>query len=522
MNEEQRIDKYLSYVPSTAQKRVQRENFNIFFHYGLNTFTDKEWGNGKVSPSLFNPSEQDTDQWIRTAKEAGAYGVILTCKHHDGFCLWQTNTTDYSVKSSPYKDGKGDVVKEVSDSCKKYGIKFGVYLSPWDRNNEYYSTPKYNDIYCEQIRELLTNYGDIWCIWLDGACGSYMDGKKKQDYDWDRFYSLMRELQPDILISNCGPDIRWVGNEGGFARESEWNVVPKFSCDIQTIEKNSQQEDDGKFAEKGADIVFSDLGSRKFLKDYNEFMWYPAEVDVSVRLGWFYHSSQDNMLKSLDRLKKIYYNSVGGNSLLLLNIPPDRRGLLHKNDVELVKKLGEHIAQSNNQLLKVKAVQAPKAQENCKAENMLEYSFDSKSFDPIGFYMPKDEQKEYVITFDLDGSHKINRMRIVENTAFSQRVEKYSIYAFVKGKRKKVFEGTTIGYNRIAVFKPVTTDKVQLVLEEVRRKPCIEFAGIYEDNGYKDKKPMFFKLKTKLHLAIYKSFINKENKYRKKHEKNIK
>lgn len=203
---------------------------------------------------------------------------------------------------------------------------------------------------------------------------------------------------------------------------------------------------------------------------------------------------------------------------MLLNIPPDKRGLLHESDVALVKKLGEHIAKSNAQLLKVKAVDAPRAEKNCAAENMLEYGFDDTSYDPIGYYMPEDEQKEYCITFDLDGLNKINRMRIAENTAFSQRVEKYSIYAYVKGKRKKVFEGTTIGYNRIAVFKPVVTDRVQLVLEEVRRKPCIEFAGIYEDNGYKNKKPLFFKLKTKLHLAIYKSFIDKENKFRRKHE----
>ena len=251
MDATQRLDKYLSIKPSIVQKRIQRENFNVFFHYGLNTFTGKEWGDGKVSPQEFNPTHQDTDQWIKTAKSAGAYGIILTCKHHDGFCLWQTATTTYSVASSPYKDGKGDVVKEVSESCKKYGLKFGIYLSPWDRNHPTYGQgDAYNDVYCAQLTELLTNYGEVFCVWLDGACGSYMDGKPKQTYDWNRYFSLIRKLAPNAAISNCGPDIRWVGNEGGYARESEWNVVPKFSCDIQTIEANSQQADDGEFAKK--------------------------------------------------------------------------------------------------------------------------------------------------------------------------------------------------------------------------------------------------------------------------------
>lgn len=199
---------------------------------------------------------------------AGAKGAVFTCKHHDGFCLWPTETTPYNISATPDKDGKGDVVKEVSDSCRKYGIKFGVYLSPWDRNHQDYSTPKYNDIYCQQLTELLTNYGEVYCVWFDGACGAYMDGKEKQVYDWERYFALIRRLTPMVCVSNCGPDIRWVGNEGGFARESEWNVVPQFAYDIQTIEANSQLADDSTFEKKGADVVFSDLGSRKFLSKY--------------------------------------------------------------------------------------------------------------------------------------------------------------------------------------------------------------------------------------------------------------
>ncbi|MEG1551022.1 MAG: alpha-L-fucosidase, partial [Oscillospiraceae bacterium] len=257
-----RLDLYTSIVPSERQIEVQRDGFNVFIHYGLNTFTGKEWGDGKVPASMFNPTRQNTDQWVETIKNTGAKSIILTAKHHDGFCMWQTKTTDYSVKNSPYKNGKGDVVREVANSCKKYGMKFGVYLSPWDRNHKDYATPQYNDVYVEQLTELLTQYGDISYVWLDGACGSYMDGKEKQVYDFERYFALIRKLQPNALISNCGPDIRWVGNEGGFARESEWNVVPAFSFDLQTIERNSQQADDGEFAKRGSDIVASDLGSR--------------------------------------------------------------------------------------------------------------------------------------------------------------------------------------------------------------------------------------------------------------------
>lgn len=201
---DKRIEKYISIVPSERQKEYQEMGFNVFFHYGMNTFTGKEWGDGKTPASTFNPTNQNTDQWVEAIKKAGAKGVILTCKHHDGFCLWPTDTTEYSVKNSPYKNGKGDVVKEVSDSCKKYGLKFGVYLSPWDRNSDYYGTEKYNDFYIQQLTELLTRYGDIFCVWLDGACGAHMDGKSKQEYDFDRIYNTVRELQPNACISNCG------------------------------------------------------------------------------------------------------------------------------------------------------------------------------------------------------------------------------------------------------------------------------------------------------------------------------
>lgn len=512
MNEQERIEKYVSVLPSLRQKKVQRESFNVFIHYGLNTFTGKEWGNGKVDPKVFNPTEQDTDQWIRTVKAAGAKGVVLTCKHHDGFCLWPTETTPYNISATPYKDGKGDVVKEVSDSCRKYGIKFGVYLSPWDRNHQDYSTPQYNDIYCQQLTELLTNYGEVYCVWFDGACGAYMDGKEKQVYDWERYFALIRKFAPMACVSNCGPDIRWVGNEGGFARESEWNVVPQFAYDIQTIEANSQQADDSAFAKKGADVVFSDLGSRKFLAKYENFMWYPAEVNVSVRPGWFYHKSQDAAVRSLENLLHIYYTSVGGNSLFLLNLPPDRRGLIHENDVKAAEALGRHIADSEKDLIDISSITAPECENGSQIENVLKYEYDEKTYDPISYYTPKDEADLYSVTIKLKSKEKVNRVRIVENVAFSQRVEAFEIYASAGGKMKKLYEGTTIGYNRIAVFKPVVTDEIKIVFTQVRKKPYIEFIGVYRDNGVILKKPKFYKLKQWVHRLNYKIFISRENK----------
>lgn len=516
MNDQERLEKYVSIVPSVNQKHFQRQRFNVFFHYGTNTFTAKEWGDGKADPQIFNPTEQDTDQWLRAVKEAGAYGVILTCKHHDGFCLWPTKTTDYSVASSPYKDGKGDVVKEVSDSCRKYGIKFGIYLSPWDRNHEAYGTEGYNDVYCRQLEELLTGYGEIFCVWLDGACGSYMDGKPKQVYDWDRYFATIRRLAPNACISNCGPDVRWVGNEGGFARESEWNVVPKFAFDIQSIEATSQQSDDGDFAKKEADIISPDLGSREFLKDFNSFIWYPAEVDVSIRPGWFYHKSQDKAVRSLKNLLKIYYNSVGGNSTLLLNVPPDRRGLLHENDVKRLKEIGKHIQESDAQLLKVKAISAPVAEEGFDIEGVLEYSYDESTFDPINYYTPKEERGSYEIELVLDQPAKINRVKLIENVAFSQRIENFEIYAFVKGKYKKVYDGTTVGYCRIATFKAVTAEKIKIVLTSVRKKPYIEFIGVYADNGVLIKDTLRQKFVKWLHHVNYIAYIKRENKKNKK------
>lgn len=449
MTEQERLDLYTSIVPNRRQLLIQEMKYYAFVHYTVNTFTNKEWGNGKESEQVFNPTDQNTDQWCATIRDAGMKGVILTCKHHDGFCLWPTKTTEHSIKNSPYKNGKGDVVREVADSCKKYGLKFGVYLSPWDRNSKLYGTPAYNDFYIEQMTELLTNYGEIFMLWLDGACGAKADGQPVQKYDFERIWKTAVELQPNIVMSGCAPDVRWIGNESGKTRESEWNVVPQFQYDQQNIAANCQQDDDlKKFQKRCQDVMLPDMGSRKFLANYDKFMWYPAEVDVSIRPGWFYHPAQRLTLKSLKRLMTIYYNSVGNNSLMLLNIPPNRKGQFAKSDVRRLREMGKWL----------------RREEECVLESSCVFSADGR---------------EAEITFP---KQSVDRLRLAEDTTKSQRVEKFSVYA----GEECVFRGTIIGFSRIAIFdRPVVTDKLRFVIEECRNEPYMQKIEVCKTGAYR-------------------------------------
>lgn len=449
MTEQERLDLYTSIVPNRRQLLIQEMKYYAFVHYTVNTFTNKEWGNGKESEQVFNPTDQNTDQWCAAIRDAGMKGVILTCKHHDGFCLWPTKTTEHSIKNSPYKNGKGDVVREVADSCKKYGLKFGVYLSPWDRNSKLYGTPAYNDFYIEQMTELLTNYGEIFMLWLDGACGAKADGQPVQKYDFERIWKTAVELQPNIVMSGCAPDVRWIGNESGKTRESEWNVVPQFQYDQQNFAANCQQDDDlKKFQKRCQDVMLPDMGSRKFLANYDKFMWYPAEVDVSIRSGWFYHPAQWLTLKSLKRLMTIYYNSVGNNSLMLLNIPPNRKGQFAKSDVRRLRKMGKWL----------------RREEECVLESSCVFSADGR---------------EAEITFP---KQSVDRLRLAEDTTKSQRVEKFSVYA----GEECVFRGTIIGFSRIAIFdRPVVTDKLRFVIEECRNEPYMQKIEVCKTGAYR-------------------------------------
>ena len=315
----QLVEKAARVVPSERQIAWQSLEFQAFFHFGMDTFTDREWGRGKEDPKLFNPADLDAGQWVEAAKAAGIKGVIVTAKHHDGFCLWPSRFTAHSVKASPWKNGKGDVVREVADACRKAGLKFGIYLSPWDRHEPSYGdSPRYNEHFKNQLRELLTGYGGISEVWFDGACAEGPNGKR-QVYDWEGYWSLIRELQPGAVISIMGPDVRWIGNEAGVSRESEWSVIPVAQADDRPAAK-----DPGGIA--GLDAMAPDLGSLTVIEETakkgGRLIWYPAQVDVSIRPGWFYHPAEDMKVKTPDHLLDIYYGAVGGNAQLLLNIPP--------------------------------------------------------------------------------------------------------------------------------------------------------------------------------------------------------
>ena len=470
------LELYTSIVPSPRQTAFQEGGFHVFFHYGINTFTNKEWGDGKAPAQLFNPTRQSTDQWMEAVSASGAKGVILTAKHHDGFCLWPTETTEYCVRNSPYRAGHGDVVREVSDSCKKYGLKFGIYLSLWDRNCPLYGTPEYNDFYVRQLTELLTGYGEIFCIWLDGACGAKMDGKEPYPYDFDRVYKTVRELQPDAVISNCGPDIRWVGNESGRARKSEWNVVPVFSCETQNIASHSQQTDAQDMKQQASDSHLEDLGSRAFLANYDSFMWYPAEVDVSIRPGWFYHKKESRRVRSLENLLRIYYGSVGGNSLLLLNVPPDTEGLLHEMDVRRLKELGDEIKKGIQLPALVSNVSAAPHEAGHGPENLLTNEAD--------FYTPTEVAGRYEVIQEFARAQKIDKVLLKEQCAFSQRIEAFRIYVRLNGRERLVYEGTTVGICRFALLpKPLQADGIRLEITQCRGKPYLRQLQAYQVNG---------------------------------------
>ena len=463
-------------VPSERQLTYEKMEFFCFIHFTVNTFTGSEWGDGKEDVSIFNPTELDARQWVKSAKDAGMKGLILTCKHHDGFCLWPSKYTEHSVKNSPYKNGKGDIVREVSEACKEFGLKFGIYLSPWDRNNSSYGKGKeYDDYYVNQLTELLTEYGELYTIWLDGACGEGANGKI-QKYDWNRYYKVMRELQPNAVISISGPDVRWCGNEAGEVRESEWSVVAKDMTDPSITAELSQHEDNEEFRDRPWDETQSDLGSRERLKNEKELVWYPAETDVSIRPGWFYHEEEDDKVRSFENLKDIYLKSVGGNTALLLNIPPMKNGKIHEKDVAILKRLGEFINGTfKNNLLK-NALITTVPEHDCRGNSPDMMRTD----DYNTYFMNKEGENKLLIEIKFDECKKLNYLVLKEAITFSQRVEKFNVYFNDEsGNKIKIFEGTTIGYKRIIDLKGTKTDNLTIEIEDSRVAPVMSFVGVY-------------------------------------------
>jgi alpha-L-fucosidase len=462
------IRKAAHVVPSPRQLRWQELEVTAFFHFGINTFTNHEWGNGKEDISQFNPEKLDARQWVRIAKEAGIKQVIITAKHHDGFCLWPSQYTEHSVKNTPWKNGKGDVVKEVSEACREYGIGFGVYLSPWDRNSSIYGdSEKYNAYFGNQLTELLTHYGRVDEVWFDGANGEGPNGKKPV-YDFDAWYALIRKLQPDATIAIMGPDVRWVGTESGVGRLTEWSVLPVDAKLQEKIAAGSQK--DVTFAPQG-DMMKEDLGSRAKLLTAKGLIWYPAETDVSIRPGWFHHPEEDEKVKTPDDLLKIYFSSVGRNSLLLLNIPPDKSGLIGKNDEAHLKAWKKRIDGTFAVNLAKRAV--IHCSNGLHTEALLDGRNDTH-FITLG------EDTATVIEFGLLGKKTFDVLKLQEDIRVGQRIERFVLEYFEGGAWKTIAEGTTVGYKRLLQFPAVVASRVRLRIESSRSNPALSEFGLYK------------------------------------------
>lgn len=438
------VERLISVKPSKNQLALAKKPFYLFMHFGMNTATAREWGAGNEKAADFTIKKINAAQWVRCAVSAGATGIILTCKHHDGFCLWPSEYTSFSVK---YTDFEGDIVKMVSDECHKAGLDFGVYLSPWDMHEPTYGTPDYNDYFCNQLTELLTGYGEISEVWFDGAKGA---NAKAFEYDWQRYYKLIRELQPGANIAVCGPDIRWVGNEGGKTRKSEFSVVPAYLRMAETVaEKSQQNAADAKDMQKRTSTD-EDLGSRELLKNCPELCWYPAEVDVSIRKGWFYSKKTNLTVKSAKKLFNIYIRSVGNNCTLLLNVPPSDKGTIHMKDAMALRALGKKIRE-----LYSKPVIVQKFGMLKETDGVLDFAFNSEK--------------------------KIRYIILKEDIRYSQRVEAFDVYLKkTNGKYIHVYSGTVIGSGKIVQLRGVKCSGARVVVRQSRSTPVMKEIGFYE------------------------------------------
>lgn len=442
-------------LPSEAQMEWQKMEYYMFIHFGPNTFTDVEWGDGKEDPKVFNPTDVDCRQWAATAKAAGMKAIILTAKHHDGFCLWPSKYSTHTVRESLWKDGKGDLLKELSDACKEYGLKFGVYLSPWDQNHPAYGTPEYNQIFVNTLDEVLSNYGPIFEQWFDGANGETEDGKK-QVYDWKMFHDAVYKNQPQaIIFSDVGPGCRWMGNERGVAGETNWSRL------------NIEGFGPGKASPPTDTLNIGNVHGEA---------WIPAETDVSIRPGWFFSPSTNDRVKSVDQLMDIYYTSVGRNSNLLLNVPPDRRGRIHANDSTRLMEFHREVESIfNNDLSKGAKITASKTRANSskyEADNLLDDNYDS-------YWTTNDNDLTASIELDLGQAKSFNRLMLQEYIPLGQRVAKFNVEYLNGDKWEEVAQATTVGYKRILRFPTVTAQKVRINIQGSLACPILSKVGLF-------------------------------------------
>jgi len=448
-------------VPLVNQLKWQAMEYYAFVHFSLNTYTDQSWGYGNEDINLFNPKELDCRQWARICKESGMKGIIVTAKHHSGFCLWPSKYTEYSVKNAPWKNGKGDIVRELADACKEYGLKLGIYVSPWDRNHPDYGKPEYITYFRNQLTELLSNYGPVFEVWFDGANGGsgYYGGANETRtidrttyYDWSNTYKMIRKLQPDIVIWNDGGDrgdLRWVGTEAGFVGETNWSLL------------NATGEVTWNMLHFGLESGDS---------------WVPAEVNTSIRPEWFYHPSEDNKVKTVPQLMDIYYHSIGRNGTLLLNFPIMPNGLIHKNDEKAALEFAQVVKESFDENLAEKAsvkVSSVRGKDKkYEARMVIDGNADT-------YWATDDTVTTASLTIEFKKPTLINRFLAQEYISLGQRVKAFTVEALVDGNWKEVAKGTTIGYKRIVRFPGVLATQVRFTILESKSSPVISTIGVF-------------------------------------------
>jgi alpha-L-fucosidase len=451
-------------LPTERQVRAATRAAYAFVHFTVNTFTDREWGLGDEPESVFNPTDFDADQIVRTAKDAGLRGVILTAKHHDGFCLWPSQFTGHSVKNSPWKNGRGDVVREMAEACHRQNMELGIYLSPWDRHRADYGRPEYLTYYRNQLRELLTNYGPIFEVWFDGANGG--DGfyggareKRKIDnttyYDWPHTWQMVRELQPHaVMFSDAGPDVRWVGNEKGFAGDPCWSTI----------------DPTGLFPGR-ADPKLLNAGTR------GGAAWIPAEVDVSIRPGWFYHEKEDPKVKSVAQLLQIYFASVGRGATLNLNLPPDRRGQIPAGDAAILREWGRVLRETFARNL---AAGAKATASNTRGNDPAFAPARVVGAQPGAYWATDDAVRTPELELELRAPSTFDLVRIRERLPLGQRVDAFAVDAWQAGAWHEIAHGTSIGSQRLLrLATPVTAAKIRVRITAAAASPALEEVALF-------------------------------------------
>ena len=444
-------------VPSEAQLRWQQMEMNMFCHFGPNTFTGKEWGDGNEVEDIFNPTALDCNQWAAIAKAAGFKGIILTAKHHDGFCLWPNPESEHTVAQCQWRNGKGDVLAELSAACQKHNLKFGIYISPWDRNAPAYGSPAYNDVFLKTLQSALTNYGSVFEQWFDGACGEGPNGKRQQ-YDWHAFNSQVYKLQPNaVIFSDVGPGCRWMGNEQGICGRTCWS---RLDIEGRGPGQNAPSQDT------------LNVGN------YNGKYWIPAETDVSIRPGWFYRDSEHP--KTVRELLNIYYSSVGRNSLLLLNVPPDQRGLIAAEDSLRLMEFRAAL----DQIFATDLIQKT-ATVNCSNHRASNPAFSPRALmnsDYDSYWSTDDTIRAANVTFEFNQPQTFNLVMLQEYIPLGQRIERFHLeIRNADGSWRTIATETTIGYKRIVLTETCTTTALRISIDEARACPVLNRVGVFYD-----------------------------------------